>query len=70
MSGLKLTFMILLLVSLIILMVQNSQPVIFRFLHWNYSVSQLLLVLVVFVIGFLTGVLAAKWPARKPQNDA
>ena len=68
MAGLKLTFTILLLVSLVILMVQNSQTVTFRFLSWQYDVSQLLLVVIVFVIGFLTGVLASKWPARKTEE--
>jgi uncharacterized integral membrane protein len=56
------------LILLIIVMVQNAQPVQFRFLNWTYDVSQLLLVLIVFVVGFVSGFGTAKWPRRK-QDD-
>ena len=47
-------------VLLVIVMVQNAQPITFRFLNWTYQVSQLLLVVIVLVIGFLGGFITAK----------
>jgi len=60
---------LIVLVLLIIVMVQNAQPVKFRFLNWTYDVSQLLLVLIVFTIGFLSGFGTAKWPRRRRDDD-
>jgi len=53
-------FLIVLGVLLVIVMVQNAQPITFRFLNWTYDVSQLLLVVIVLVIGFLGGFITAK----------
>jgi uncharacterized integral membrane protein len=49
-------------------MVQNAQPITFRFLNWNYQVSQLLLVAIVLVLGFLIGFLTAYVPRRKKAS--
>jgi uncharacterized membrane protein YciS (DUF1049 family) len=57
------------LVVLLIAMLQNAQMVTFRFLNWEYDVSQLLLVLIVFLIGFLTGWLVTRWPRRRRDED-
>jgi len=48
----------------IIVMVQNAQPITFRFLNWSYQVSQLLLVAIVLVLGFLGGFVTAWVPRR------
>jgi uncharacterized integral membrane protein len=53
-------FLIVLGTLLVIVMVQNAQPITFRFLNWSYQVSQLLLVVIVLVLGFLAGFVAAK----------
>jgi len=55
-------------VLLVILMVQNAQPVTFRFLNWRYQVSQLLLVVIVAVIGFLGGYGVAKLTGRSGSD--
>lgn len=55
-------------VVLLIVMVQNAQPVKFRFLNWTYDVSQLLLVLIVLVLGFLLGFGTARWPRKKDDD--
>lgn len=68
MNRVKQVLLIVVLVLLLIIMVQNAQPVKFRFLNWTYDVSQLLLVLIVFALGFLGGFAIAKWPRRK-QDD-
>ncbi|HEU4364938.1 MAG TPA: lipopolysaccharide assembly protein LapA domain-containing protein [Candidatus Krumholzibacteria bacterium] len=68
MNRVKQILLIAVLMLLVVVMVQNAQPVKFRFLNWTYDVSQLLLVLIVFVVGFLSGFAVAKWPRRK-QDD-
>ena len=59
---------ILFSVILLILMVQNAQKVTFRFLNWQYEVSQLLMVLIVFVLAFLLGFATARWPRRQRDD--
>jgi uncharacterized integral membrane protein len=59
---------IILILLAIIVMVQNAQPITFRFLNWNYQVSQLLLVAIVLVLGFLIGFLTAYVPRRKKAS--
>ena len=68
MNRVKQVFLIIVLLLLAIVMVQNAKPVEFEFLSWKYQVSQLLLVLIVFVAGFLSGFAVAKWPRRR-QDD-
>jgi hypothetical protein len=53
----------------VILMVQNAQPITFRFLNWSYQVSQLLLVAIVLVIGFLGGFISAKLMRSSKASD-
>ena len=69
MKAVKQALLVMFLVLVIIIMVQNAQPTTFKFLNWSYQVSQLLLVMIVFAIGFLIGVLVAKFPRRKPEDD-
>jgi uncharacterized integral membrane protein len=64
----KTVFLVILFTLLVILMVQNAQPVTFHFLNWHYEVSQLLLVLIVFVIGWLSGFVVAKASRRKKDE--
>jgi uncharacterized integral membrane protein len=61
--------LIALITLTIIVMVQNAQPVTFRFLNWNYQVSQLLLVVIVLVLGFLAGFITAYVPRRKRNTE-
>ncbi len=69
MQMLKTIFLVILFTLLAVLMIQNAQPVRFKFLNWQYDVSQLLLVLIVFVIGWLSGFIVAKTMGRKKQED-
>jgi uncharacterized integral membrane protein len=62
-------FLIVLGVLLVIVMVQNAQPITFRFLNWTYDVSQLLLVVIVLVIGFLGGFITAKLERGSSTDD-
>jgi uncharacterized integral membrane protein len=60
----KSLFLIVLGTLLVVVMVQNAKPIPFRFLNWTYEVSQLLLVVIVLVIGFLAGFITAWVPRR------
>ena len=46
-------------VLVVIILVQNSNPVSFHFLFWRATVSQLVLILLVFAIGFVAGLVTA-----------
>lgn len=65
MRHVKFAIAIVLIILIVIVMVQNAQPITFRFLNWNYQVSQLLLVAIVLVLGFLVGFVTAWVPRRK-----
>jgi uncharacterized integral membrane protein len=58
---------IIVLIALVgILLVQNSQKVIFSFFFWTVEVSQLLLVLIMLILGFAAGWLTATFTRRSP----
>ena len=69
MRTLRTIFIVLLFTLLVIVMVQNSQPITFNLLNWHYRVSQLLLVVIVFVIGWLFGFVAGKFMGRKKADE-
>jgi uncharacterized integral membrane protein len=69
MRHIKNFFLIVLGTLLAVVMVQNAQPITFRFLNWNYQVSQLLLVVIVLVLGFLAGFITAWIPRRNRTPD-
>jgi uncharacterized integral membrane protein len=62
--------LIVLATLLVVLMVENAQTVTFRFLKWTYQVSQVLLVVLVLVLGFLCGFITAKMTrGSKPDTE-
>lgn len=69
MRHIKNFFLIVLGTLMAVVMVQNAQPITFRFLNWNYQVSQLLLVVIVLVLGFLAGFITAWVPRRNRTPD-
>ena len=69
MQKIKTVFVVMLIMVLLIIMIQNAQPVTFTFLNWKYQVSQLLLVLIVFVLGFLAGFIAAKTAGKRKEDE-
>jgi uncharacterized integral membrane protein len=68
MNQIRSGLLIVLGVLIVIVMVQNAQPITFRFLNWSYQVSQLLLVVIALALGFLTGFITAKLTGRA-KND-
>jgi uncharacterized integral membrane protein len=69
MQKIRTVFVVVLIVMLLIIMIQNAQPVTFTFLNWKYQVSQLLLVLIVFVLGFLPGFVVAKATRKRKEDE-
>ncbi|HEX6791073.1 MAG TPA: lipopolysaccharide assembly protein LapA domain-containing protein [Candidatus Krumholzibacteria bacterium] len=69
MSKVRNFFLIVLGTLAVIVMVQNAQPITFRFLNWSYQVSQLLLVVIVLVIGFLGGFVSAKMSRGSKEDE-
>lgn len=62
----KIIAIIVLIVLVGILLIQNSQKVIFSFFFWTVEVSQLLLVLIMLAVGFAAGWLTATFSRREP----
>lgn len=51
----KILFVIVLLALLLIVLIQNTQVVIFRLFFWSISMSQVILVPLAVLLGFLFG---------------
>jgi len=56
----KLLIVAVLLVLLVIILVQNTQEVVFRIYFWKISMSQMVLVPLAVLIGFFFGYFLAK----------
>jgi len=61
----KILIVAVLLVLIIILLVQNTQEVIFRVYFWKISMSQMILVPLAVLVGFLFGYFVAKLGKKK-----
>jgi uncharacterized integral membrane protein len=61
--------LIVLGVLIVIVMVQNAQPIQFHFLNWTYEVSQLLLVVIVLLFGFLAGFITGKMTGGSRSSE-
>ena len=62
----KTFFTILLTASLTLLLFQNSEPIQMKFLWMDFSISKLLLIITVFIIGLIVGLL---WGAPKAKTE-
>jgi uncharacterized integral membrane protein len=54
-----------LLILLVVILVQNTQEVVFRVFFWRISMSQVILVPLAALVGFLFGFFAARLGDRK-----
>ena len=61
----KILIVAVLLALIIILLVQNTQEVIFRVYFWKISMSQVILVPLAVLVGFLFGYFVAKTGREK-----
>lgn len=66
----KLIVILVAVVLALIILIQNTHTVTFRMLFWKAEISQLLLVLIMLVIGFVLGyVVASLTGRRKAHHD-
>jgi uncharacterized integral membrane protein len=56
----KILFVIILLALLLIVLIQNTQVVVFRLFFWSISMSQVILVPLAALLGFFFGYLVAR----------
>ncbi|HEX5131309.1 MAG TPA: hypothetical protein VFX92_02350 [Candidatus Krumholzibacteria bacterium] len=68
MREVKLGLLLVVATLLGVVMVQNSRPIPVKFLSWDQEISTLLLVLIVFVVGLLTGFALARWPQSRKDD--
>lgn len=61
----KILIVLVLLILLAIILVQNTQEVVFRIFFWKISMSQVILVPLAVIIGFLFGYFIAKGGMKK-----
>mgnify|MGYP001098693831 CR=1 FL=1 len=61
----KTIIIIVLLVLLAVILIQNTQLVTFRLLLWRISVSEVILVPSILLLGFILGFLVAKLGSQK-----
>lgn len=64
------TIILIILAGLgVIILVQNSQVATIRLFFWEIAMSQVILVPLVFIIGFVAGFLAAKLGRRRKKDS-
>lgn len=61
----RLALVLALVVFVLILLVQNAQVVTLRILFWKVSMSQLVWMSILVLVGFISGFLTAKIPGRR-----
>ena len=61
----KILIVLILLILLAIVLVQNTQEVVFRIFFWKIAMSQVILVPLAVVVGFLFGYFIAKGGMKK-----
>jgi uncharacterized integral membrane protein len=64
----KVIFILTFLCLFTIIVVQNNQNIPFRILFWSFDVPKVILIPLLFVLGFLFGFSVA-WAGRKPRTN-
>ncbi len=62
---LKLIAALVISALVIILLVQNKQAVTYRLFFWQISISQIILVPLILIVGFILGFIVAKMRKRR-----
>jgi len=64
----KIIVALVLLILFLVIVVQNTQVITFNLLFWQLSMSQILVIMLTTVIGFVLGYLAATLRGRRSQS--
>jgi len=65
----KIILVAVLLVLLAVLIIQNTQEVVFKIFLWKISMSQVILVPLAVFIGFLLGYITAKIEKKRSNSE-
>jgi uncharacterized integral membrane protein len=65
----KLVMLLVLILVAIVLMIQNRGPVPIQLLFWSVSLPRILLIMIILLIGFAAGYVAATMKSRKADNE-
>lgn len=65
----KQILMVVAILLALVIVLQNTQVVTFRFLFWSFSMSQILLIPLAMLIGFVIGLLTYSLIARKKRRS-
>lgn len=63
----RIIFILVIALLALIILLQNTQQVVFRFLFWSVQASQLLLVVLMLAFGFIIGVVTGKLWGRRAR---
>ena len=63
----KIILIAVLLVLLGVLLIQNTQEIVFRVFFWQISMSQVILVPLAVLVGFILGYIAAKIEKKRDK---
>lgn len=61
----KLLILLVLILLAVVLMFQNRQPVAIQMLFWSVDIPRVLLVIIILLVGFAIGYVAASMKSRK-----
>jgi len=65
----KIIFVLVLFVLFVIILIQNTQVVTYRLFFWKISISQVILVPLIMLIGFVIGFIIAKVTGSRRKNS-
>ena len=66
----KIIIMLILIALFLIVLIQNTQVVTYRLFFWKRSISQIILVPLVALFGFIVGFIVAKLTGRRRKSVA
>ena len=65
----KLIIIVFILLFFLIIILQNTQPVILSLLFWQISLPFIIMVMVLFIIGFAMGAITSSLLSQKKTNN-
>lgn len=70
MKKIKLAAIVIISIVALVIVLQNTEMTQARILFWNLPMSRALLLILTFVLGFVTGILVASGLLRKKRSKA
>ncbi|MBW1800816.1 MAG: LapA family protein [Deltaproteobacteria bacterium] len=64
----KMIVILVIIALCLIILFQNTQVVTLRLFFWNVSMSQIIFMPLIFIIGFILGFLVSKWTGRRHSS--